>query len=81
MLIGAIILILAGLCLAISAGYISSNHLSAGPSFLSVLATVLCFCAIALAYSSGKEGANTPKKDVKASGNNTSVIIGTGGRP
>lgn len=81
MLIGAIILILVGLCLAIFAGYVSSNNLSSGPSCLSVLATVLCFCAIALAYSSGKEEANPPKKDVKALSNNTSVIIGTGGRP
>lgn len=81
MLIGAMFLILAGLFLALFAGHISSINSTAFPSGVSVVATLLCFCAIALAYSSGKEEANAPRKDVKSLSNNTSVIIGTGGRP
>ena len=81
MLIGPMVLILVGLCLALFAGYISSSDGSAIPSGIAVVATLLCFGAIVFAYSSGKEEANAPKKDVKALSNNTSVIIGTGGRP
>ncbi|MCW2478870.1 hypothetical protein [Candidatus Symbiopectobacterium sp. NZEC135] len=81
MLIGAIILIMVGLFLALFAGYISSINSTAFPPGVTVVATLLCIGAIALAYSSGKEEANPPKKDVKASSNNTSVIIGNGVRP
>ncbi|EBU3701134.1 hypothetical protein AADU86_002546 [Salmonella enterica] len=58
MIIGALILTIIGLLLAIMAGYISANNLSPVPAILGVSSSVIVIAALALAHGPGKD--NTP---------------------
>lgn len=53
MIIGALILTVIGLGLAIMAGYLSADNLSPLTSFLAVLATVCIVVALALSHGTG----------------------------
>ncbi|HEJ7387919.1 TPA: hypothetical protein ACKI2R_004765 [Klebsiella oxytoca] len=54
MIIGALILTIAGLLLTIMAGYLSANNLSPLPAMLGVIGTVIVIAALALAHGPGK---------------------------
>ncbi|HBU6176269.1 TPA: hypothetical protein MC459_004737 [Klebsiella oxytoca] len=58
MIIGALILTIAGLLLVIMAGYLSANNLNPVPAMLGVIGSVIVIAALALAHGPGK--VNTP---------------------
>ncbi|POT29868.1 hypothetical protein [Citrobacter braakii] len=58
MIIGALILTIIGLLLAIMAGYLSANNLSPVPAMLGVIGSFIVIAALALAHGPGK--VNTP---------------------
>ncbi len=58
MIIGALILTIAGLLLAIMAGYLSANNLSPVPAMLGVIGSVFIIAALTLAHGPGN--INTP---------------------
>ncbi|ENI1078718.1 hypothetical protein ACQFN5_26915 [Klebsiella sp. WOUb02] len=58
MIIGALILTIIGLLLAIMAGYLSADNLSPVPVMLGVIGSFIVIAALALAHGPGK--VNTP---------------------
>ncbi|MDM4375667.1 hypothetical protein [Klebsiella oxytoca] len=58
MIIGALILTITGLLLAIMAGYLSADNLSPVPVMLGVIGSFIVIAALALAHGPGK--VNTP---------------------
>ncbi|HBR7717769.1 TPA: hypothetical protein L9404_001843 [Klebsiella pneumoniae] len=58
MIIGALILTIIGLLLAIMAGYLSADNLSPVPVMLGVIGLYIVIAALALAHGPGK--VNTP---------------------
>ncbi|HED2850986.1 TPA: hypothetical protein R4Z65_004532 [Klebsiella oxytoca] len=58
MIIGALILTIIGLLLAIMAGYLSADNLSPVPAMLGVIGSVFIIAALALAHGPGN--INTP---------------------
>ncbi|EPJ7275193.1 TPA: hypothetical protein MAS61_003419 [Klebsiella pneumoniae] len=58
MIIGALILAIIGLLLAIMAGYLSADNLTPVPVMLGVIGSFIVIAALALAHGPGK--GNTP---------------------